>query len=121
MAAHTTGAMSVILPALPPESQTLTMPDSLKPEDRAFLIAELGKISKQLAVSEERVRVLHERIDRLEQRAEASGEHKAIQLQAQIDKRDADAEKWRARVWSIIAVLLTSAIVGLITHWLSTR
>lgn len=121
MAAHQTGAMSVILPALPPESQTLTMPDSLNPEDRAFLIKELGKISSAAAVQEERVRVLHARLDKLESKADASGEHKAIQLQAQIDKRDQDAALWRARVWSIVAVLLTSAIVGLITHWLATR
>ena len=110
-------AMSVILP----ESQQFKMPDSLKPEDRAFLIRELGKISSELAVKDERIKQLSTRVAKLENVATASGEHRALQLQSQLDKRDADALIWRGRVWSIMALLITSGLVGLITHWLSTR
>ena len=106
---------------IPPLEEVVTMPESLRPEDRAFLIRELGKISSALAVSDEQRKQLEARLTKLEDGAERSGEHRAIQLQAEIDKRDRDAATWRARVWAIIAVLLTSGLVGLITHWLSTR
>ena len=113
--------MSVILPALPPESQTFNMPDSLRPEDRAFLIRELGKISGELAVKEERIKQLEAWRTKVDNAADASGEQRALVLQAELDKRDAAALVWRGRVWSIVAAVFTTGLLALIAHYLATR
>ena len=114
-----TTAISVIFPAVP--ENTIDMPDSMIPEDRAFLIKELGKISSRLAVRDERNKQLTERVIKLENAANASGEHKALVLQAQLDKRDKDMAEWKGRVWSIVATFLTTGILGLLAHYLATR
>ena len=113
-----TAALSVILPRI---QETIDMPPSMHPEDRAFLIRELGKISSVLAVSEERVKQLEARLEKLEDSADATGQHQLVSLQNEIIKRDQVAAVWKGRVWSIAAVVLTSAFVGLITHWLATH
>ncbi len=123
-------AISVIFPAL--DESKIDMPDSMHPDDRAFLVRELGKISSKLAVRDERNKQLTERVDKLENAADASGEHKALVLQAQLDKsekdhatalekRDAHAAVWRGRVWSIVATFITTGMLGLLAHYLATR
>lgn len=128
--------VAVILPTLPPDSQTLALPDSMRPDDKAFLIRELGKISKDYAMLnardeehrkalESRFKRLEARMGQLEHKADASGQHNLTKVEQELErqlKRQLEIQdRWRGRVWSIIAVLVTSAVVGLITHYLSAR
>lgn len=123
-------AISVIFPAL--DESKIDMPDSMHPDDRAFLVRELGKISSKLAVRDERNKQLTDRVTKLEDAADASGEHKAIVLQAQLektekdhaaalDKRDASTAVWKGRAWTFFATFFTTGILGLIAHYLTTR
>lgn len=123
---------ALILPELPPESQTLEIPESMRPEDKAFLIRELGKLSTDYArlnvrdeehrkALEERFKRFEDRLAKLECGADESSRHELIRVERELARRVTVEDKWKARIWGLVAVLLTSAIVGLVTHWLSTR
>ena len=118
---HTTGALSVLLPSLPPESAAFEVPESMTPDDRQFLIQELGKISASHAEIRVRLDGADARLKKLETKADQSGQHDIEVLQKALEKAHAKGDVWKSRVWSILAVLITSALVGLVTHWLSTR
>jgi hypothetical protein len=64
---------------------------------------------------------LGSRLELLEDRAEATGQHQIVQLEQQLAERDKAAGKWRDRVWSIAATFLTTATIALVAHYLATR
>lgn len=136
-----TGALSVVLPRITlapgpndepsPLSSTVEVPPSMNEQDRAFLIAELGKLSAdytKLSVrDEEREKALHARFKRVEARlakiedkAEASGQYNIVKLEAALASRDADAIKRRDRIVSVGVTFLVTAILALITFYLKS-
>lgn len=122
-------ALSLISEA--PES-VFHMPDSMHPTDRRFLVAELNKITTEVAtlnaghsgkfeILGQRLRAVNARLAKLESRADASGRHDIELLQKALDKQQAAAAVWRGRLWSIIATFLTTALIALVAHYLATR
>lgn len=122
-------SMIALLPNLPPESARVEIPTSMNPEEQAKLIGELGKISTEIArvttrdeerakFLDQRFRAIDARIGKLEAGADASGAHDLVVLQKALDKRDAEFSRWKWWALSIAATLFTSALVGLIVHWI---
>ena len=52
---------------------------------------------------------------------DVSGHQDLIVLQKTIDKREHEASKVKFWALSILATLITSALVGLVVHWLGGR
>lgn len=121
--------MIALLPTLPPESARVEIPASMNPEEQAKLIGELGNISTELArvqtrdeerakFADQRWRAIDARIAKIEKNADASAGHDLAVLQKALDKRDVEFAKWKWYALSIAATLFTSALVGLIVHWI---
>ena len=119
---------AVLLPTLPPESRQVEIPDSMHPDERAKLIAELGKISTEIATVQvrdeerakfldQRFRAIDARLAKIEEDADASGQFNLVELQKQLDERKAESSKWKWWALSIIATIFTSALVGLVVHY----
>lgn len=136
-----TGSLSVVLPRISlapgpnddpsPLSSTVEVPPSMNEQDRAFLIGELGKLSTdytKLSVrDEEREKALHDRFKRLEARigkiedkAEASGQHNIVRLESALVSRDADASRRRDRIASVVVTFLITAILALVGFYLKS-
>lgn len=112
-----------------PESVSFEMPDSMHPSDRQFLIAELGKISAEVASQgaghagkfanlAQRLRAVDARIAKLELRADQSGQHNLDSLQKALDQTQAVGAVWRGRAWTVFATLLTTALIALVAYYL---
>lgn len=125
-------ATIALLPTLPPESARVEIPESMNPEEKAKLVAELGKISTEIArvqtrdderakFAEQRWRAVDARLAKLEGRADASGQHDLVVVTKALDKAQAANDKIKWWGLSIATTLLTSAIVGLVVHYLATR
>jgi hypothetical protein len=119
-----------LIPTLPPESSTIRIPASMSPTERERLIDELRAISTEFARiqtrEEERAKFLEQRfwaIDvrfaKLENSAEQTGRHDLVTLQKALDKRDAEFSRWRWWALSIVATIVTSAIIGLVVFYLN--
>lgn len=61
------------------------------------------------------------RLEHLEDRADATGQHELVRLQGELTKRDDTLSTWKGRVWSIFATFLTTATLALVAHYLATR
>jgi hypothetical protein len=61
------------------------------------------------------------RLSYLEELGKQTGEHQLVELQSKLAERGQVIDQWRGRVWSMVAALLLSSIVGLVTHYLSTK
>lgn len=94
------------------------IPSDMNENDRSFLLEELRKLSSDYAalsaLDGERHKVINARLAKME----LASEYRA---RAEIEARDRVATAWRQRVWSVFAVLATSALFSLITHWLATK
>ena len=117
---------------MPPEANTIEVPESMNPEDRATLIAELGKISTEIArvqtrdeerarFAEQRWRAIDARLAKLEGYADKSGEHDLALVTKALDKERENTAKIKWWALSILTTLATSAVVGLVVHYLSSR
>lgn len=126
------GATLALIPTLPPESSTVEIPQSMNDEEKGQLVAELSKISTEIAkvqtrdeerakFAEQRWRAVDARLAKLEGRADASGQHDLAVLQKALDKRDAEFIRWKFWALGIIGALVTSSIVGLVVHYFATR
>ena len=126
------GQVIAILPTLPPDFNRVEVPDSMKPEDQAKLLHELSGITTAITRTEvqaeerekahsQRFRSIDARIRKLEAGAEDTGEQRIEELQAKLAERKADAIRWKWWILSIASTLITSAIVGLVVYYLSTR
>jgi hypothetical protein len=104
----------------------------MQPEDQAKLLRELSVISTAIAraeavaaerakAEEQRFRSVEARLRKLEDGAESTGEHKIAKLEAALRERREEQAKWKWWAISIASTLITSAIVGLVVHYLSTR
>jgi hypothetical protein len=113
-------SLAVMMPAL---HTCIEVPAEMPEDERAELFQELGKIAAEIARlqarHEERTRSIEDRIVRLETGADASGRQDLALVQKALDKREAQLAEGRRWVYSVIATLLTSAIVGLVVHYLS--
>ena len=120
-------AVAVLIPTL---STRVEIPESMRAEEKAQLIAELGSISTEIAkvqtrdeergkFAEQRWRAIDARIGKLEKSADATGEHKLEVLQKALDKKTETLDKWKWWALSIFATLGTSAIVGLVVFYLT--
>lgn len=127
-----TQTQSVIFPTLPPPSNEIEIPESMPTTDRNKLFDQLGAISTELAKMQardeerqksldQRLRAIDARLGKLEESADVSGHQDLIALQKTIDKREQEASKLKFWGLSILATLLTSALVGLVVHWLGGR
>lgn len=123
---------AVLLPALPPESARIEIPESMDPEESAKLLAELGQISTEIATSrvrneerqkflEQRFRAIDARIGKLEKSADVSSAHDVEALQRALDKRDAEFAKWKWWALGIAGSLFASALTGLVVYYLASR
>jgi len=121
-----------LLPTLPPESNRVEIPESMPPADRDKLLHELSEISTAIVrtevraeerhnATEQRFRSAEARLRKLEEESEATGQHQIVKLEAALAERRAEASKWKWWAISIASTLITSAIVGLVVHYLSTR
>jgi hypothetical protein len=128
----TSANVIAFLPTLPPESNRVEIPKSMQPEDQAKLLRELSVISTAIAraeavaaerakAEEQRFRSVEARLRKLEDGAESTGEHKIAKLEAALRERREEQAKWKWWAISITSTLITSAIVGLVVHYLSTR
>jgi uncharacterized coiled-coil protein SlyX len=97
----------------------------MTPEDQAKLLRELSEISTAIATtdarSEERFRNVYERLKRLEDESEATGEHQIEALRCELRERKAEANRWKWWLLGIAATLITSAVTGLVVYFLTTR
>jgi hypothetical protein len=125
-------SQAVLIPTLPPESNKIEIPRSMNPEERAKLIAELGAISTEIArvqtrdeerskFAEQRWRAVDARLAKLEGHADKSGAHDLAIVTKALDKATAANDKIKWWAVSIGTTLLTSAIVGLVVHYLAAR
>jgi hypothetical protein len=121
----------VLFPSLPPPS-IIEIPEDMDPENEARLLKELGEISRNQTrletvleerekQQEQRHRATEARLAKLEKSADASGQHDVALMQRALDKKDEAESKLKWWVLSIIGTLLTSAAVGLVVHYLSTK
>jgi hypothetical protein len=121
-----------LLPTLPPESAQVEIPASMNPEEKAQLVAELGKISTEIArvqtrdeernrFAEQRWRAVDARLAKLEGHADASGQHDLAVVTKALDKATTNNEKIKWWALSILTTLATSAVVGLVVHYLASR
>lgn len=126
------GSVVALLPTLPPDSNRVEVPASMKPEDQATLLRELSTISTAITkaevraeerekAAEQRFRAAEARLRRLEDEAETTGRHEITKLQAELKERKTEAAKWKWWILSIAATLITSTIVGLVVHFFATR
>lgn len=65
--------------------------------------------------------ILDKRLEYLEDRAEATGQHEIVQLRTELDERKATSKEWRGRAASVLITFFTTAIIGLVGYYLSTR
>lgn len=118
-----------ILPTMPPDSARIELPESMTPEEQGKVLGELSKISTELAkvqVSNEerskfidqRFRAIDARLAKLEDDADATGKHELSSLEKLIDKREAEITRWKFWVLGIVGALVSSAVVGLVVHYL---
>jgi len=121
-----------LLPTLPPESSQVEIPRSMNPEEQARLVSELGKISTEIArvqtrdeergkFLDQRLRAIDSRLGKLEGHADASGQHDLAIVTKALDKATSANDKIKWWALSIATTLITSAIVGLVVHYLATR
>ena len=127
-----TQLQSVIFPTLPPPSNEIEIPASMSTHDQNKLFEQLGSISTELAKMQardeerqksldQRLRAIDARLAKLEEGADISGHQDLIALQKTIDKREHEASKIKFWALSILATLITSALVGLVVHFLGGR
>lgn len=125
-------ATALILPMLPPESRRIEIPESMNEQDQARLTSELAGISTEIARvvtrDEERQKFLDQRfksidarISKLEHTSDATGKHDRIELERQLAARIAESGKWKWWALGIGASLASSALVGLVVHYLSSK
>lgn len=123
---------TILIPTLPPPSNRIEIPEDMNPEDQARLLAELGAISTEIAriqtqneerakFADQRWRAVDARIAKLEKHADASAGHDLAVVQKALEKKADQLDKWKWWAMSILATLITSAIVGLVVHYLSTK
>lgn len=78
--------------------------------------AEVSTLSTNFALHEQNDAHVHNghanRLSSLEEAATATGQHKIVRLEAELSKREQDAEKWKGRIWSIVAALLLATITA---------
>lgn len=126
------GSVVALLPTLPPDSNRVEVPDSMKPEDQAMLLRELSGISTAITRAEvraeerekagdQRFRSVEARLRKIEDGAETTGAHRILELRQELRERRAETAKWKWWAISIATTLITSAIVGLVVHFFSTR
>jgi len=122
------GATLALIPTLPPDSSTVEIPASMNDEEKGQLVAELAKISTEIArvqtrdeerakFADQRWRAIDARLGKLEGKADASGQHDLAVLQKALDKRDAEAVRWKFWALGILGGLFSSAIVGLVVYY----
>jgi len=111
--------------SIPPESQRIEVPESMHPDEQAKLLRELGSITTAITRTEvrsqERSEALEKRIAKLEKGAEATGAHEIVRLETALRERKAEVDRWKWWLLSIASTLITSAIVGLVVYYFSTR
>jgi len=119
---------AVKFPTLPPPSDKIEIPESMSTPDRNKLFAQLGSISTELAkiqardeerqkALDQRLRAIDARLARLEKDAEKAAGSDLETLKNTIAKHQSEASKMKFWVLSIVATLLTSAVVGLVVHF----
>lgn len=121
-----------LIPTLPPDSSTVEIPDSMNPTERDKLIDELRAISTEFAriqtrdeerakFLDQRFRAIDARLGKLEEGADASGRYDLEVVTKRLEKREAEFVRWKFWALGIVGALVTSAIVGLVVHYFSTR
>lgn len=119
-----TAPISVILPSIPPSEgpHVIELP-SMKPEEQAAILKELGKISGEQnaakARNEERHKALVERVNKLENRADASGRHDVTGLEKELETARGEARKLKWWLLGIVGSLIVSGVAGTIGYFLS--
>lgn len=124
--------MSTTIAVLPTVPARVEIPDSMQPKEKDKLVEELGSITTALArvetrdeerakFLEQRFRAIDARIGKLEQHADETGEHKLVVATGERDGARAELNKVKWWGLSILATFATSAVVGLIVYYLSTR
>ena len=85
--------------------------------------AEVAELSTAFLLHEQNDHNVHrahdERIDTLEDAADATGRHEIIRLGEEKKTLIKIIDTWKGRVWGIMAALLLAGLTGLVTHWLS--
>lgn len=112
-----TAPISVILPSSPPSEgpHVIELP-SMKPEEQAAILKELGKISGQQsaaeAVAQERHKALDARVRRLEEKVDASGAHDVSDLQKALETAQEESRKMKWWLMGILGSLIVSGLTA---------
>lgn len=124
--------MSSMIALLPTVPARVVIPDSMHPKEKDKLVEELGSIATSIArvetrdeerakFADQRWRAIDARIGKLEKHASETGEHKLAIVTKERDDERAELSKVKWWAVSIVTTFATSAVVGLIVYYLSTR
>lgn len=124
--------MSSTIALLPTVPARVEIPESMNPEEQAKLIGELGLISTEIArvqtrdeergkFANQRWRAIDARLAKLEGFADTTAQHDLVVLQKQLDARLEESSKLKWWAISIFTTFATSAVVGLIVYYLTSR
>ena len=117
--------MTQMIALLPTVPGRVEIPDSMHPKEKDKLVEELGSIATSIArvetrdeerakFADQRWRAIDARIGKLEHNADTN-------VTKALDKRTDELSKVKWWAVSIVTTFATSAVVGLIVYYLSTR